>query len=241
MRLYADLAPWWPLLSAPEDYAEEAALFLRTLRAHAQRPLHSLLELGSGGGNTASHLPAELELWLSDRSPQMLEVSRALLPARRHVLGDMRDLRLGRRFDAVLIHDAVSYLTSEGDLRAALETAAAHLEPGGVALFVPDATRESYRPGTSQGGHDRGPRGLRYLEWSLPPEPDGRRYRVEYAFLLREGDQVRSFADSHELGLHARGEWVDWIRDAGLEAHELPFEHSEFEPGEKRSMFLGVR
>jgi len=27
MKLYDELSEWWPLFSAPEDYAEEAALF----------------------------------------------------------------------------------------------------------------------------------------------------------------------------------------------------------------------
>lgn len=29
LKLYGDLASWWPLLSAPADYAEEAAFFER--------------------------------------------------------------------------------------------------------------------------------------------------------------------------------------------------------------------
>ena len=46
-RLYADLAPWWPLLSAPEDYAEEAAIYTALLVEHSARPPQTVLELGS--------------------------------------------------------------------------------------------------------------------------------------------------------------------------------------------------
>jgi hypothetical protein len=31
VKLYDELAEWWPLFSAPEDYAEEAAFFARLL------------------------------------------------------------------------------------------------------------------------------------------------------------------------------------------------------------------
>ena len=31
MKLYDELAEWWPLFSAPADYAEEAAFFARVL------------------------------------------------------------------------------------------------------------------------------------------------------------------------------------------------------------------
>ena len=30
-HLYTDLASWWPLISPPEDYAEEAEEFIRIL------------------------------------------------------------------------------------------------------------------------------------------------------------------------------------------------------------------
>ncbi len=53
-RLYSDLAEWWPLMSAPEDYEEEAAFYSDTLiRGCTQRP-RTMLELGSGGGTMPS-------------------------------------------------------------------------------------------------------------------------------------------------------------------------------------------
>jgi len=56
--MYSDIAAWWPLLSRPEDYEEEAAFYTRTLaEACAERP-KEVLELGSGGGNNASHMKA---------------------------------------------------------------------------------------------------------------------------------------------------------------------------------------
>ena len=36
-RLYGELAAWWPLLSAPADYAEEAAFFKRLLLENRER------------------------------------------------------------------------------------------------------------------------------------------------------------------------------------------------------------
>jgi len=61
-RLYVELASWWPLLSAPAEYAEEAAFYERTLVAACERPARTLLELGSGGGNNASHLKAQFQM-----------------------------------------------------------------------------------------------------------------------------------------------------------------------------------
>ena len=53
-KLYDELASWWPLLSPPADYEDEAAFYGRTLAATCERPPLTLSELGSGGGNNAS-------------------------------------------------------------------------------------------------------------------------------------------------------------------------------------------
>ncbi len=153
-RLYTDLAAWWPVLSAPEDYAEEAAFYQRLIVASSPRPVKEVLELGSGGGNNASHLKRHFKMTLVDRSPGMLAVSQALNPECEHLPGDMRTIRLTRQFDAIFIHDAVMYLTLLNYLRQAIDTAYLHCRPGGVTLFAPDHTRESFRPSTDHGGHD---------------------------------------------------------------------------------------
>src|SRR5690606_2261337 len=102
----------------------------------------SVLELGSGGGNNAYYLKRDFpDYVLTDLSPQMIAASRSVNPELRHEVGDMRSLRLDRRFDAVFIHDAITYMTSRADLLKAFQTAAAHLNPGGLVLVVPDETK----------------------------------------------------------------------------------------------------
>ncbi len=237
--MYGALAPWWPLLSAPEDYAEEAGIFLAALTRALGRSPRTLLELGSGGGNNASHMKRGRRLTLVDLSPAMLRVSRRLNPECAHAVGDMRTLRLGRAFDAVFVHDAAAYLLTEGDVRAAARTAAAHLAPGGAALLVPDHTRENFREGDSKGGHDGGGRGLRYLAWTRAAGRSA--YATEYAFLLRDrAGRVRAAAETHRHGLFPRALWLRALSDAGLRARALPFRHSTFPRGAGREMFLGV-
>ena len=98
---YAELAEWWPLLSAPEEYADEAAEYRRIILDAVDGDVGHVLELGSGGGNNASHLKTAFAMTLVDRSPAMLAVSRRLNPELEHLEGDMRTVRLGRTFDAV--------------------------------------------------------------------------------------------------------------------------------------------
>lgn len=241
LRMYADLAGWWPLLSAPEDYAEEAAFYRRALLDASSRPVRTVLELGSGGGNNASHLKAHFRLTLVEPSPGMRAVSEALNPECEHVEGDMRTVRLGRVFDAVFVQDAVCYMTTEADLRRAAETAFVHCAPGGAALFAPDHVRETFRPSTEHGGHDGADgRGLRYLAWTRDPDPEDTTYLVDYAFLLREADgTVRVAHDRHVEGLFARADWLRVLAGAGFEPTVVPFTHPEID--RPLDVFVGRR
>jgi SAM-dependent methyltransferase len=218
-RLYRELAPWFHLLTLPVDYEEEAELYRRLLVEHAGGPVETVLELGSGGGNNASHLKRHFTLTLVDRSPEMLELSRGLNPELEHVEGDMRTARLDHVFDAVFVHDALAYILSEPDLQAVFETAFAHCRPGGSAVFVPDYVQETFVPRTSHGGHDSkdGERGLRYVEWVRPDPSDPTRHVVDFAYLIREGEQVRVEQDRHVCGLFPKETWIHGLSAAGFE------------------------
>jgi SAM-dependent methyltransferase len=217
-RLYSDLASWFHLLTPPDEYAEEAEVFRRLLVEGVKGSVRTVLELGSGGGNNAFHLKHHFELTLTDLSEDMLAASRRINPECVHIQGDMRTLRLGVEFDAVFVHDAIDYMANMEDLRAAVVTAFVHCRPGGVALFVPDYVRETFRPRTEHGGNDDGPRGLRYLEWDWDPDPDDDTYIVDFAYLLRHEDgSVRAEHDRHLCGLFGRDTWLDLLRGAGFE------------------------
>jgi SAM-dependent methyltransferase len=243
MKMYESLASWWPLLSSPADYAEEAGFYLAALASACEPPLRTMLELGSGGGNNASHLKKHAEMVLVEPAVGMRAVSQALNPDCEHVAGDMRSVRLERQFDAVFVHDAVCYMTAETDLRRAIDTAFVHCRPGGAALFAPDYVRENFRPSTDHGGHDSddGQRGLRYLEWTRDPDPADTTYEVDYVYLLRTPDgAVRVEHDRHVEGLFSRADWLRLLSAAGFEPRSVPFEHSELEPG-SHEVFVAKR
>ena len=225
MHMYSDLAPWFHLLTHPADYWDEAAFVGRVVDEVVTGEARTLLELGSGGGNNASHLKARFACTLTDISPDMLALSRTLNPECEHLEGDMRTLRLDREFDVVFIHDAISYLTTEHDLGSAIETAAVHVRPGGVVILTPDATTEIFQPKTDHGGHDGDDgRSLRYLEWTHPAT--GSTYEVDYLIIARSpGEEVRVVHDRHTLGLFPRATWERLIADAGLELVDTTVEN----------------
>jgi len=153
----------------------------------------------------------------------------------------MRTLRLDRLFDAVLIHDAIMYMITEDDLAAAIATAAAHLKPGGIALFASDDTVESYRATTQSGGEDGDGRAARWLQWNHTLPEGETSTTVSYAIVLRENGNERVVLDEHRFGLFPRATWLRLIEKAGLEARALPYEISDFTPDNPHEMFVGVK
>jgi trans-aconitate methyltransferase len=241
VKIYDELAEWYPLLTPAREYVEEAAAYQRIMLDAAARPLQTMLELGSGAGHNASHLKRRFTMTLVEPSGGMLANSKRLNPDCEHVQGDMRTVRLGRQFDAVFVHDAVVYMTTEADVKAAIATAVLHCAPGGVVLFAPDHVRENFSPGTDHGGDDgTDGRGLRYLEWSWDPDPSDTTYTVDYAVMLRDRDgSIRVEHDRHLEGLFSRHDWLRWLAEAGLTAKRVEIEHSELEPGEYE-VFVGM-
>ena len=239
-RFYDDLARWWPLISPVDDYADEAAEYLRVL-GDAAPAARTLLELGSGGGHNAFYMKHHYQLTLTDVAEPMLAVSRRLNPECEHAAGDMRTLALGRAFDIVFVHDAIDYMATERDLADAIATAARHCAPGGVVLIVPDHLKETYVPSTDHGGHDgRNGEGVRYLEWSWDPDPTDDHGTVVYSFVLREHEgRWSAHTEEHRFGLFRRDTWLRLMAGAGLDA--VAIEERTEDDREPRTLFLGRR
>jgi SAM-dependent methyltransferase len=219
-RMYSDLAVWWPLLSPPSEYVEEAADLLPSILAAPDAPPATLLELGSGGGSLAFHLKATMRVTLSDLSPEMLAASRQVNPDCEHVEGDMRTLALARTFDVVLVHDAIMYATTPVDARAVLATAARHCRPGGGIVLVPDFVAETFEADENTGGHEASDgRGLRYIERKWDPDPADHTYETVYDFVMKQSDgTVRELHEVHTSGLFSRADWLAWLHAAGFDA-----------------------
>jgi SAM-dependent methyltransferase len=215
--MYNELAALWPMMSGPEEYRHEAGILSRLLLKSCSPSPRTMLDLGSGGGNCASHLKSHFVTTLVDLSPHMLSISRQLNPECEHIEGDMRSVRLGRLFDAVLVHDSLCHMTSKDDLVAAMATAFEHCRPGGVALFVPDEVHEAFTPRTDHGGKDATSGGLRYVQWMTDPDSSDTTILVDFGILIRdETGSVRALHERQTHGLFARRVWLQLLGKVGF-------------------------
>jgi SAM-dependent methyltransferase len=238
--MYHELAHLWPLMSVPADYADEARHWRDALHAYVGPGRAHILELGVGGGNLLSHLTRDFVATAVDISDAMLANSRRLNPSVQHHVGDMRTVRLGRTFAAVIAHDAVSYLTTEDDLRSTFATAAAHLAPGGVFICAPDWYRETFA-GAHASAH--GPRGvdpeLTMFLYAFDPDPTDTTIEQLFLFALRRGGDVEVIEDRHVLGLFPLATWIALMAEAGFHVEKRPYPvHTD---GHDAWLLCGVR
>lgn len=241
-RLYAELAEWWPVISPSAEYAHDGAV-INAIFAAAARPVLTVLDLGAGGGHVALHIKEGRSLTLVDLSPDMLAVSAHVNPDCEHVEGDMRTLRLGRQFDAVLVHDAIDYVTTKDDLERVIRTAFAHCRAGGLAVFAPDHTAETFRAGAGGGGgHDGTGRHASFRERTSDPVPDDDWILAEYEFTLRAADgTVRVVPEAHRLGSFGVDTWLRLLRAAGFAAEVSRAAHTGNGAGVAKVVFIGRR
>ena len=244
-RLYSDLAYLWPIISPPEEYLVEAQEWLDVIRGRVGAeppgsPMPTLLELGCGGGHLLSHLTEHFITEAVDISPQMLEISRRLNPQTLHHVGDMRSIRLGRTFDVVAIHDAVNYMTTEDDLRAAVATAEVHLNPGGLLLLAPDCVRETFTgPRVVEWTREAEDRSVTFIEYMAKPQPGAATAESVFIFVIDEGGDLRVEIDRHTGGLFPIRTWLNLLEEAGLDAEYV--QTNAYEGGFGGNLFVGQK
>ncbi len=159
----------------------------------ARRAKGPILELGVGTGRVALAIArAGVELCGVDRAPEMLaraaeRLARAPRAVRQCVElreGDMRELRLGRRFPLVIApFNAFQHLYDDQDVERALATCRRHLAPGGQLAFdvlLPDVRALARDP-------------ARFYRCRPIVHPrDGRRYAYAEAFAYDHARQIQT-------------------------------------------------
>lgn len=222
-KLYNELAYLWPLLSPPEDYEPEAVAIRSVIDRYLVRHTDSipvLVEMGAGGGHTLSHLAGDFELLAVDIAEPMLVNCSLICPEAMTILGDMRTIDLSRQVDVVLIHDAVDYMTTPADAKAAITNAAKHLKPGGILIVAPTYTVESFEDDQSiSDEHADKQVTVAFTSKVKLAKDAANQFLMQMVFDITESGQTTRLTDEHRCGLFTEADWLDWIKAEGLEVH----------------------
>lgn len=220
-RMYGDLAWTWPIINPHEDFVGQADGIARLLESHAGAPIYDVLHLGCGGGNVDYNLKNHFRVTGVDISDDMLHLARQLNSDLVYEQGDMRSVRLGKQFDAVIMLESIGYMRTTESLRAAFKTAASHLRSGGIILAMVEETRENFiQNRTESTVHSRGEVEIVLVRNSYDPDQEDSWYEVNFIYLIRRSGELAVEADCHLRGLFDLETWKSIISEHGLVPHE---------------------
>ncbi len=224
-RLYQDLSWLWPMWGSIQEYKLHCTNVVRLIKQHAEREVRSLLNIGCGAGKNVYNLKRYFSVTGIDISLDMLEIAGKTNPECRFHQADMREFSLNEQYDAILIDDAISYMTTAEDLKAVFCRAYDHLRPGGVMICGPDETKETFvqnQTAVAQASEDSKPKHLdiAFIENTYDPDPNDTVYETMMIFLIREHGKLRIEHDLHILGLFPLETWRNMLRDTGFKVFE---------------------
>lgn len=143
MSVFKEYARYYDLLYRDKDNVAEIAYVDRMIKKYGPGT-ETVLDFGCGTGRHAFGLAKKgYRVTGIDCSAEMLAAAKAKLrgkdcpkPAPEFRRGDIRKIRIGRKFNAVIsLFHVMSYQVSNEDLKCSLETAGRHLKKSGVFVF----------------------------------------------------------------------------------------------------------
>jgi ubiquinone/menaquinone biosynthesis C-methylase UbiE len=218
--MYGRLASLYDTIYSFKDYAAEAARLHELIQSH-HPGAHTLLDVACGTGKHLEQLRQHYEVEGADYSTQMLEIARERLPDTPLHQADMRELRLGKTYDAITcLFSAIGAMQSVDDLDAAIARMAEHTGPGGVLIVEPWVAREKYETGGLYTLVTREP-DVQIARMNVS-ERDGELAILDFHYLIGTNEGVEYTRDRHELGLFADADYESAFRRAGLAVEHDP-------------------
>ncbi len=223
-RAYTDLAWTEPIITAPEDYVEEAEIFVRAIKESSRVRVGTLLHLGCGAGVYDYAFKKHFQVTGVDISREMLALAKKLNPEVEYIRGDMREVNLGRKFDAVAIPDSICHMATVDELRKTFAAASGHLKPGG-ALLVVTYVSEDYRDNNFVYTGAKGDVEVTIFENNYIVRPGRRSCETTVVYLIRRKGKLEIHHDSFTAGLFPLKTWLGLFREAGFKVEQRKLKH----------------
>ncbi len=217
-RLYNQFQWVWDMIGTIEDYEKLARYIAGRIRKHETLQTKTLLHLGCGSGCIDHHLKGQFIITGVDLSEKMLESARLKNPECEYIQGDMRDVRVDRLFDVVIIPESIDYMRSEEDIVQAFSNAGRMLNKDGFLMVMVGYDPEQFPQNrttveqvTSNGTE------LTFIENNYTNYPYSNSFEATFIFMIRDKGKPQIMLDVHTLGLFGKEVWKNGMKKAGLD------------------------
>ena len=220
---YTDLAWTELIISSPEEYREETELFCKAIINNSKNRPQALLHLGCGAGINDYTFKKHFKVTGVDISNEMLKIARKLNPEVEYIHGDMREIRLKVRFDAVAVPDSIGYMTTERDLRRAINTAYRHLNTGGILLIVA-SMRDNFKENNFV--YTGSKKDIKITVFENNCITTKTSYEATLVYLVRRKNKLEIYADKHTIGLFNLITWKKLLKEKGFSLKKINAENT---------------
>jgi ubiquinone/menaquinone biosynthesis C-methylase UbiE len=210
---YNNLAWTEPIICPPEECHEEVESLSKTIINNSKIRPKTLLHLGSGAGIYDYTFKRHFNVTGVDISDGMLKIAKKLNPEVKYVRGDMREIRLKPRFDAVVIPDSIGYMTTIKDLRKAINTAYNHLKNGGILLIV-SQMRDDFKENNFV--YKGSKKDIKITIFENNCITNKTSYEATIVYLIRRMSKLKIYTDKHTIGLFNSETWNKLLKESGF-------------------------
>ncbi len=222
-KAYNDLAWTVDWFVEPSDYEDEVSHYISLIHKYAANHSTTLLHLGSGAGGMDWVFKRHFTITGVDISSGMIAKARSKHPDIEYIEGDIRSLRLNRKFDAVIIPDCIDYMLTLDDLDKAIKTAVHHLKLSGILLVV-GKTLETFHNNNFAYTCEKYGIHITLLENKYTNPSTRNSYEATLIYLIRQQEKLSVHMDRHVLGLFSQENWENVFRDNNLVLQQSPLD-----------------
>lgn len=221
-KAYNELAWTEPILAPYETYREEALFYIKILRTYINKHPSTMLHLGCGAGGHDFYFKKHFLVTGVDISQGMLNLARENNPEITYLAGDMRTVKLRKKFDVIIIPDSIMYMTTVADLKKAISNAVSHLKPGGVFMVVIHL-KEDFRENNFVYSGEKDNIHITVFENNFTVSDTT--YEAALFYLIRQNGKLDIHTEVHTLGLFSRDIWMNIFKENHLKVKEIGMDH----------------
>ena len=220
--VYNELAWTDEILASPESCEEEAFIYVEAIKNRISGISVTMLHLGCGAGGHDFHFKEHFSVTGVDISEGMLVLAKKRNPEVSYVTGDMKTIRLKKKFDVVVIPDSIMYMTTLEDLQKAIMNAARHLKPEGVLLVVAHMKEDFKENNFAYSGEKEN---IHIAVFENNHIISDSTYEAAIVYLIRQDGALSIHHEVHTLGLFSYDQWMAIFEECRLKVEEINLDH----------------
>jgi SAM-dependent methyltransferase len=241
-QLYKKFSVYYDKIYKNVDYTGESEFINWAIKKHKISSGVELLDVACGTGSHAEILKDNFKVTGVDINKDMLKIARNKIPEAHFIIGNMKNLNLESKFDAVIcIFSAIHYNKNYVELENTLNNFHNHLKDGGVLIYDLSFNTENWIEGLVS--VDTVVEDNLKIARICQSKLNNGIFNANFVFLVKDDGIFDFDIDEHELGVFEIDNVTRLMEKVGFETYiYADFKGERWESGYgQRPIFVGIK